>query len=265
MFLWMFIEGLYLHNVVTVTVFQGRFPHVIYAAIGWGSPVVMTVRVFKTFKNITDIEIFRFKVIWAGFTANLKSNQKCWFGYNLTPYYWILEGPRLVVILVWKNDQISKVFNLTIFYFAAEFHFSSQHHQSPCRETSSKPHKRRWTSAESCPGGICIAATSRNNKFTEHDRSATRSFTFRICGVVLYHALSDLISRLFHCYDLLFPERWSKWKPVKKSLKKNNQMAEFLSPKNFLNFQFIEYNFQMSLCYFFSTFRSRCELWYWNL
>lgn len=44
MFLWMFIEGLYLHNVVTVTVFQGRFPHVIYAAIGWGSPVIMTVR-----------------------------------------------------------------------------------------------------------------------------------------------------------------------------------------------------------------------------
>ena len=44
MFLWMFIEGLYLHNVVTVTVFQGRFPHVIYAVLGWGSPVLMTVR-----------------------------------------------------------------------------------------------------------------------------------------------------------------------------------------------------------------------------
>lgn len=43
MFLWMFIEGLYLHNVVTVTVFQGRFPHLIYAAMGWGAPVLMTV------------------------------------------------------------------------------------------------------------------------------------------------------------------------------------------------------------------------------
>lgn len=54
MFLWMFIEGLYLHNVVTVTVFQGRFPHIIYAAIGWGSPVIMTVRA-------TDCNMLRFK------------------------------------------------------------------------------------------------------------------------------------------------------------------------------------------------------------
>lgn len=43
MFMWMFIEGLYLHNVVTVTVFQGKFPHRIYAVIGWGGPILMTV------------------------------------------------------------------------------------------------------------------------------------------------------------------------------------------------------------------------------
>lgn len=41
---------------------------------------------------------------WAGFTAGSMSNRNCWFGYNLTPYYWILEGPRLIVILVSKND-----------------------------------------------------------------------------------------------------------------------------------------------------------------
>ncbi|CAG9805319.1 unnamed protein product [Chironomus riparius] len=81
MFLWMFIEGLYLHNVVTVTVFQGRFPHYLYASIGWGLPIIMTT-------------------IWAAYTAVQKVNQKCWFGYNLTPYYWILEGPRLTVIIL---------------------------------------------------------------------------------------------------------------------------------------------------------------------
>jgi hypothetical protein len=43
MFLWMFVEGLYLHNVVTVTVFQGRFPHIWYCCIGWGSPLILTV------------------------------------------------------------------------------------------------------------------------------------------------------------------------------------------------------------------------------
>lgn len=47
MFLWMFIEGLYLHNVVTVTVFQGRFPHLLYAALGWGAPVVMAVSLMR--------------------------------------------------------------------------------------------------------------------------------------------------------------------------------------------------------------------------
>lgn len=43
MFMWMFIEGLYLHNVVTVTVFQGRFPHKLYAIVGWGGPLILTV------------------------------------------------------------------------------------------------------------------------------------------------------------------------------------------------------------------------------
>ncbi|XP_058061895.1 PDF receptor [Anopheles bellator] len=81
MFMWMFIEGLYLHNVVTVTVFQGRFPHTFYAAVGWGGPIVLTV-------------------IWAITTAQYIRQQKCWWGYNLTPYYWILEGPRLAVVVL---------------------------------------------------------------------------------------------------------------------------------------------------------------------
>lgn len=57
MFIWMFIEGLYLHNVVTVTVFQGRFPHTIYAIVGWGSPFILSV-------------------IWAVITIKYKVNQK---------------------------------------------------------------------------------------------------------------------------------------------------------------------------------------------
>ncbi|CAO1380408.1 unnamed protein product [Diamesa hyperborea] len=81
MCMWMFIEGLYLHNVVTVTVFQGKFPLTFYAILGWGTPIVMTA-------------------VWAGFTATSQLNQKCWWGYNLTPYYWILEGPRFSVLFV---------------------------------------------------------------------------------------------------------------------------------------------------------------------
>lgn len=57
MFMWMFIEGHYLNNVVTATVFQGRFPHLLYTVLGWGSPVLMTA-------------------VWATFTANYKKGQK---------------------------------------------------------------------------------------------------------------------------------------------------------------------------------------------
>lgn len=57
MFMWMFIEGLYLHNVVTVTVLQGRFPHMIYAMLGWGLPAIMTI-------------------IWAVFTAHFQRRIK---------------------------------------------------------------------------------------------------------------------------------------------------------------------------------------------
>lgn len=57
MFMWMFLEGLYLHNVVSVTVFQGRFPHKVYAIVGWGSPFLLTV-------------------IWAIITIQYKVNQK---------------------------------------------------------------------------------------------------------------------------------------------------------------------------------------------
>lgn len=62
MFMWMFIEGLYLHNVVTVTVFQGKFPHTLYAIMGWGAPAVMTV-------------------MWAAFTAKYRNHQKYEFAH----------------------------------------------------------------------------------------------------------------------------------------------------------------------------------------
>lgn len=83
MFMWMFIEGLYLHNMVTVAVFQGSFPIVFFSLLGWGVPVVMTT-------------------VWVHCTALFMDTSPgdCMWNYNLTPYYWILEGPRLTVILV---------------------------------------------------------------------------------------------------------------------------------------------------------------------
>jgi len=42
MFMWMFIEGLYLNNMVTVSVFQETQNFKLYMVAGWGFPVVLT-------------------------------------------------------------------------------------------------------------------------------------------------------------------------------------------------------------------------------
>lgn len=42
MFMWMFIEGLYLHNMITVTVFQEYTYIKVYCYIGWLVPGIMT-------------------------------------------------------------------------------------------------------------------------------------------------------------------------------------------------------------------------------
>ncbi|XP_049771833.1 PDF receptor-like [Schistocerca cancellata] len=82
MFMWMFVEGLYLHNAVTVTMFQEGSYLLVYSLLGWGVPVLMTAA-------------------WAATTAiKYGGSNRCWWGYNLTPYFWILEGPRLGVIVL---------------------------------------------------------------------------------------------------------------------------------------------------------------------
>ncbi|XP_066942169.1 PDF receptor-like [Macrobrachium rosenbergii] len=80
MFLWMFIEGHYLNSMLTNAVFTDRPNHKMYNLIGWGLPIVMTA-------------------VWAAVTAVKHTGSQCWWGYNLTPYFWILEGPRLTVII----------------------------------------------------------------------------------------------------------------------------------------------------------------------
>ncbi|XP_073976675.1 pigment-dispersing factor receptor isoform X2 [Rhodnius prolixus] len=80
MFMWMFIEGLYLHNVVSVRVFQETFHYKLYTSLGWGAPVIMTSA-------------------WA-VTLAVQMKTECWWGYNLSIYFWILEGPRFAVVIL---------------------------------------------------------------------------------------------------------------------------------------------------------------------
>ena len=44
MFMWMFIEGFYLHNIIVVTVFSCEPNYLCYYALGWGkSPDVIAL------------------------------------------------------------------------------------------------------------------------------------------------------------------------------------------------------------------------------
>ncbi|KPI92031.1 PDF receptor [Papilio xuthus] len=84
MFMWMFIEGLYLHNVVTANALREKISYLLYYATGWGVPFVVTA-------------------IWATMTSLHYQRERfktCWYGYNFSPLYWIVQGPRLAVILI---------------------------------------------------------------------------------------------------------------------------------------------------------------------
>ncbi|XP_018329327.1 PDF receptor [Agrilus planipennis] len=81
MFMWIFIEGLYLHNIITVTVFQEYSYMKLYFWMGWAIPLLMTA-------------------VWVFTMVFAVDNIGCWYLYYFLPYYWILEGPRTAVILV---------------------------------------------------------------------------------------------------------------------------------------------------------------------
>ncbi|XP_071157855.1 PDF receptor-like isoform X2 [Mytilus edulis] len=79
-FMWMLIEGLFLHNMIAVSVFSGKPNYLIFYLLGWGSPIPVTVA-------------------WV-ITMVYKHQVKCWFSYTFTPFYWIIETPRVAVIAV---------------------------------------------------------------------------------------------------------------------------------------------------------------------
>ncbi|KAL1496978.1 hypothetical protein ABEB36_008017 [Hypothenemus hampei] len=81
MFTWMFIEGLYLHNMITVSVFQEYLYINCYIWSGWLIPAVMTT-------------------IWLAVMIIKVAKKTTWEYYFFLPYYWILEGPRLLLIMI---------------------------------------------------------------------------------------------------------------------------------------------------------------------
>ncbi|ESO82489.1 hypothetical protein LOTGIDRAFT_134519, partial [Lottia gigantea] len=81
-FMWMFIEGFYLHNLIVVSVFTGRPSYPLYYFLGWGVPMVLTIAWYIHYV------LFFFSIY------------RCWYAYYNMPIIWIIEAPRVAVILV---------------------------------------------------------------------------------------------------------------------------------------------------------------------
>ncbi|CAM1322001.1 pdfr-1 (predicted) [Pycnogonum litorale] len=81
MFTWCLVEGIYLNQVICVTVISYTPNYPLYYFIGWGSPVLVVTA-------------------WAAVTGHVMKNNPCWTLYSLSKYFWIIEGPRFVALSV---------------------------------------------------------------------------------------------------------------------------------------------------------------------
>ncbi|XP_056143937.1 glucagon receptor [Lampris incognitus] len=77
---WLLVEGIYLHNLLVITVFTERNYFNIYLCIGWGAPLI-------------------FLVPWVIFKY-LYENEKCWVQNTSMHYWWIIRTPILLAVVI---------------------------------------------------------------------------------------------------------------------------------------------------------------------
>ncbi|XP_041861534.1 glucagon receptor [Melanotaenia boesemani] len=77
---WLLVEGIYLHNLLVITVFTERNYFKIYLCIGWGTPLILLVP-------------------WA-VVKYLYENQECWEQNINMNYWWIIRAPILLAVVI---------------------------------------------------------------------------------------------------------------------------------------------------------------------
>ncbi|KAM6966156.1 glucagon receptor [Tautogolabrus adspersus] len=77
---WLLVEGIYLHNLLVITVFTERNYFKIYLCIGWGAPLI-------------------FLVPWV-VVKYLYENQECWEQNINMNYWWIIRSPILLAVVI---------------------------------------------------------------------------------------------------------------------------------------------------------------------
>uniref|UniRef100_A0A8C4DN79 Glucagon receptor n=1 Tax=Dicentrarchus labrax TaxID=13489 RepID=A0A8C4DN79_DICLA len=77
---WLLVEGIYLHNLLVITVFTERNYFKIYLCIGWGTPLI-------------------FLVPWV-VAKYLYENQECWEQNINMNYWWIIRSQILLAVVI---------------------------------------------------------------------------------------------------------------------------------------------------------------------
>ncbi|XP_048516350.1 PDF receptor isoform X3 [Athalia rosae] len=178
MFMWMFIEGLYLHNVITVTVFQETSYYRTYRLVGWGYPVLMTLT-------------------WAVVTA---------FYYrpsNPTTYVSIFLV-ELEIFQYFRPQMLVGIQSDLLFLdpggpeaggYIAEFPVPVEHHSRSGGEIKTEPHERDRTSSESSQSSVGSTTAFRYNEFDFNGGSTAGQGSMGIRIVVVLDAFPDFVSR----------------------------------------------------------------------
>ncbi|XP_025096175.1 corticotropin-releasing factor receptor 1-like [Pomacea canaliculata] len=79
-FAWMFVEGLFLHNRLAVSVFSSEAPFALFYAIGWGIPGVLTV-LWSTLMHFHNMD-------------------SCWSFSTESPLIFIVYAPIMVALVI---------------------------------------------------------------------------------------------------------------------------------------------------------------------
>ncbi|KAK7467721.1 hypothetical protein BaRGS_00037029, partial [Batillaria attramentaria] len=79
-FAWMFVEGLFLHNRLAVSVFSSEAPFALFYAIGWGIPGVLTV-------------------VWSTL-MHFNNKETCWNFSTSSPLIFIVYAPIMVALVI---------------------------------------------------------------------------------------------------------------------------------------------------------------------
>uniref|UniRef100_A0AAZ3SKZ3 Glucagon receptor n=1 Tax=Oncorhynchus tshawytscha TaxID=74940 RepID=A0AAZ3SKZ3_ONCTS len=77
---WLLVEGIYLHNLLVITVFTERNYFNIYLCIGWGAPLI-------------------FLVPWV-MVKYMYENEECWEQNINMQYWWIIRSPILLAVVI---------------------------------------------------------------------------------------------------------------------------------------------------------------------